>query len=84
MGVHCPLDELERREKARGDRDMGLAKTQLQYVHQHEVYDVEVDTYRNNLTVCADQIMAALEAGRFPEGWLKTRQKLALAGLRDW
>ncbi|AZK49067.1 hypothetical protein EIM92_15230 [Paenibacillus lentus] len=26
VAVHCPLTELERREQARGDRQIGLAK----------------------------------------------------------
>lgn len=80
-GVHCPLNELERREKARGDRSIGQARTQLQYVHKYEVYDVEVDTHRDNLADCADKIMTVLDTGRFPDGWLKTQQKLAIAGL---
>ena len=83
VGVHCPLNELERREKERSDRTIGQAKTQLQYVHKHEVYDVEVNTYRDSLADCANKIIAALEAGHYPDGWLKTQQKLALAGFCD-
>lgn len=45
VGVHCPLTELEKREKDRGDRTIGQAKAQLNYVNQQgEVYDIEVDT----------------------------------------
>src|SRR5579871_131148 len=42
VGVHCPLEELERREEARGDREIGLAKHQLSMVHLHARYDIEV------------------------------------------
>lgn len=45
VGVHCAINELEKREKERGDRPVGQAKSQLNYVHQQgEVYNIEVDT----------------------------------------
>ncbi|RZT23828.1 MULTISPECIES: chloramphenicol phosphotransferase CPT family protein [Fictibacillus] len=45
VGVHCAINELEKREKERGDRPVGQATSQLNYVHQQgEVYDIEVDT----------------------------------------
>ena len=43
VGVHCPLDELERREAARGDRRLGDARRDHFSVHQHCTYDLEVD-----------------------------------------
>lgn len=42
VGVHCQLEELERREKARGDRNVGLARSQLEVVHSFVEYDIEV------------------------------------------
>ncbi|SEN22457.1 chloramphenicol 3-O phosphotransferase [Mesobacillus persicus] len=58
VGVHCSQDELERREKERGDRYLGLATTQLKYVHQQkEPYDIEVNTSMESLEACADQIV---------------------------
>ncbi|MDX8148347.1 AAA family ATPase [Lentzea sp. BCCO 10_0061] len=53
VGVHCPPDELERRERARGDRVPGVAAKQLQCVHQHGLYDFEVDTSTNSPLECA-------------------------------
>lgn len=44
VGVHCPLDELERREVARGDRPLGDARRDFFMIHQHGTYDVEVDS----------------------------------------
>ena len=44
VGVYCPLDELERRELARGDRRPGYARSQYDLVHAHEPYDARVDT----------------------------------------
>jgi chloramphenicol 3-O phosphotransferase len=42
--VTCPLGELERRERERGDRKIGLAKWQLGLIHSFCGYDAEVDT----------------------------------------
>lgn len=44
VGVFCPLEEIERRELARGDRKPGYARSQYDLVHQHGPYDVNVDT----------------------------------------
>jgi chloramphenicol 3-O phosphotransferase len=44
VGVHCPLPELERRERERGDRRAGDARRDLETVHGFGAYDVEVDT----------------------------------------
>ncbi|MFJ3718481.1 chloramphenicol phosphotransferase CPT family protein [Streptomyces sp. NPDC090057] len=44
VAVRCPLPELERRERARGDRQPGLAALQYEHVHAHGRHDVEVDT----------------------------------------
>jgi chloramphenicol 3-O phosphotransferase len=56
VGVHCPLEELERREQTRGDREVGLAKHQLSQVHLHARYDIEVNTLGNSPEQCAEQI----------------------------
>lgn len=44
VGVHCSLDELNRRERERGDRTLGEAAGQFLKVHQFLKYDLEVDT----------------------------------------
>lgn len=44
VGVHCSLEEAERREIARGDRHQGYARSQYDLVHAHAPYDAEVDT----------------------------------------
>jgi chloramphenicol 3-O phosphotransferase len=43
VGVHCPLAELERRERARGDRPIGDARRDFESVHSFVVYDLELD-----------------------------------------
>jgi len=46
VGVHCPLDELERREAARADRPIGDARRDAATVHTFCTYDLEVDSTR--------------------------------------
>ena len=43
VGIHCPLPELERRERERGDRRLGDAKADFELVHTFALYDLEVD-----------------------------------------
>jgi chloramphenicol 3-O phosphotransferase len=44
VGVFAPLDILEARERARGDRLIGLARWQHDRVHKGIEYDLEIDT----------------------------------------
>lgn len=45
VGVHCPLEEMERRERMRGDRAIGEARSHLlDGVHAWGPYDFEIDT----------------------------------------
>ncbi|MEZ5925622.1 MAG: chloramphenicol phosphotransferase [Hyphomicrobiaceae bacterium] len=56
VGVHAPLAVLDAREKARGDRQIGLARWQFPRVHSGLTYDLEVDTARNSPETCARRI----------------------------
>ena len=47
VGVHCPLDELIRREALRGDRPIGSAAKDFGSIHQRQVYDLEVHSDRD-------------------------------------
>jgi chloramphenicol 3-O phosphotransferase len=60
VGVLAPLDVLEAREKARGDRDIGLARAQFDLVHRGAVYDVTVDTSSATPEECAETIRVKL------------------------
>ena len=44
VGLFAPLDVLEARERARGDREVGLARWQYGRFHRGIAYDLEVDT----------------------------------------
>ncbi len=59
VGVHAPLDVLEAREAARGDRAIGLARGQFGVVHRGVTYDLEIDTSTATPEECARRIVAA-------------------------
>lgn len=61
VGVHCPLEELEGREKIRGDRNLGLARKQLEFVHRGVAYDMEVNTYLDSVSKNAKKIIGFLK-----------------------
>ena len=44
VGLHCSLEELERREMQRGDRRAGEARLDFQTVHSITTYDLELDS----------------------------------------
>ena len=60
VGLHAPLDVLERRERDRGDRLEGLARWQRDRVHKGIRYDFEIDTSENSPDECALAIAKAL------------------------
>ncbi len=60
IGIRCPLEVLEAREKARRDRTLGQARAQFPIVHAHDVYDLEVDTSVLSIDECARRIQQRL------------------------
>ncbi len=73
VGVRCPLPELEARERARGDRPLGLAARQIDQVHAHGVYDIECDTDLAGPSDCAQRIKDFLPRRRFPTAFQQLR-----------
>lgn len=71
IGVHCPIHELERREKERGDRDIGQAKWQFDKVHTHKIYDIEVNSYENTIEECVKMINEKLDFGNDQNAFAK-------------
>jgi chloramphenicol 3-O phosphotransferase len=65
VGVRCPLEVVQRRERDRRDRTIGQAAAQFGVVHAAGGYDVEVDTARCSPSEAAEAI-AAVVAGGFP------------------
>lgn len=60
--VTCDINELQKREKERGDRVIGHAEKQLEYLYPQDTYDLSVDTHANTIDQCVDNIINALDA----------------------
>ncbi|WP_405180326.1 chloramphenicol phosphotransferase CPT family protein [Nocardia sp. NBC_01377] len=73
VGVHCSLDALRRRERRRGDRVVGTAAAQVDVVHAHGIYDLEVDTGRDTVEVCSARVAEFLERGPMPRAFDRLR-----------
>jgi chloramphenicol 3-O phosphotransferase len=60
VGVRCAKEELERRTRLRGDRDLDAVLAQHERVHAHGRYDLECDTTHASPLDCALSIKAFL------------------------
>ena len=60
VGLRCCIEELERREKNRGNRKLGLAKWQNDIVHSNIDYDLEIDTEQMLASAAASAIITAV------------------------
>lgn len=60
IGLDCPVDVLNERERARGDRRLGMAAAQCARVHQWLDYDLRIDTSRVDAVSAARQIAALI------------------------
>lgn len=59
VGVHCSLDEIDRRERARGDRKAGEGRSHVEddEIHTLGPYDLDVDTTaRESADVAVDVV----------------------------
>ena len=61
VGLFAPLDVLETRERARGDREIGLARWQYERVHRGLSYDLELDTAASTPAEIAGRIRDAFD-----------------------
>lgn len=73
--VACPLEELERRETARGDRQIGFARMQLEWVHNHCDYDATVDTFQHAVDHNVEKLKHLLYSGQKPKALECYREK---------
>jgi chloramphenicol 3-O phosphotransferase len=61
VGVTCPIDVLEGRERERGDRVLGRARGLAGVVHGFMTYDIMVDSGAMTTAACVSTILAALD-----------------------
>ncbi|MGW2403261.1 phosphotransferase-like protein [Streptomyces sp. NPDC001739] len=76
IAVRCPLPELERRERDRGDRQLGLAAMQYDQVHSHELHDLDVDSGLLSPEECARRIREFVSGRLRPTAFERLRQTL--------
>lgn len=76
VGLHCALPELERRERKRGNRATGEARSDYSIVHGFAEYDMELDTTHLNEDT-ADLIIDAWKSHSRPTAFerMNTRRK---------
>jgi chloramphenicol 3-O phosphotransferase len=72
VDIRCSLNELERRERVRGDRPVGLAKSQSD-VFAHGDRDIVVDTTTHSPEACAAQIVRVLDDLAGPKAFDRLR-----------
>lgn len=78
VGLHCSLEELERREIARGDRGRGDARKDLEVVHQYMHYDLELnseDSLESNVQTLIDAWRRRSQPGAFEKMGLSYLKK---------
>ena len=73
VAVRCPLEVLEQREQARGDRKVGLARLQYERVHAHGIDDTEVDTSVMTPRDAAAHILSRVQSGTAPTAFARLR-----------
>jgi len=82
VGILCSLEELERREKQRGNRSLGLARGLIDLVHtSKKYYDLTIDTTNLDVATCAQKIIHFIQQTPQPLG-LKNLRKSNMGGLK--
>lgn len=72
VGVVCELHELERREKQRGNRSLGLARGQIDFIHKHKnYYDLIIDSTYCDARSCAQNVLNFIQQTPQPLGFKK-------------
>jgi chloramphenicol 3-O phosphotransferase len=79
VGVHCPLEELERRERLRGNRRAGEACADYEVTHTFGQYDYECSSIGATDLLVA-QVIKAWAARSQPSGFANMRERLRSAG----
>lgn len=75
VGVHCPVEELERRERHRGNRKIGEARSDFEVAHTFGTYDLEMQATSPTDSM-AGELIAAWAARSQPSAFLSMVQQL--------
>lgn len=78
VGVHCALEELDRRERERGDRFIGEGRSHLDDgVHAWDPYDFEIDTSDGDTVTHVALLIDALARRKRPCAFELMRSRLS-------
>jgi chloramphenicol 3-O phosphotransferase len=75
VGVHCPLEVLEERERKRGDRQIGFARWQFERVHCYGDYDFTLDSSLLSPEQNAEKLIALLHSDLTPQAFARIRKE---------
>jgi chloramphenicol 3-O phosphotransferase len=73
VGVHCSIEEMIFRNRARRDRGTGFEEKTAKRVHAHAVYDLEIDSTTTPSSALSAQLVAALETRCGPSAFERLR-----------
>jgi chloramphenicol 3-O phosphotransferase len=76
VGVHCPLDILEERERNRRDRQIGFARWQFERVHCFGDYDFTIETSTQSPDESARKLIALLGSDLTPRAFARIRREV--------
>ncbi|GAB4130269.1 MAG: chloramphenicol phosphotransferase CPT family protein [Roseiflexaceae bacterium] len=79
IGVRCPLDVVEQRERDRGDRTPGQARKQYERAHAFVHYDFEIDSSQHTPRESALLIHEYILSGAQPHAFRELRDRPRLA-----
>ncbi len=74
VGLHCPLEELERRESERDARRQGFARQQFENIHAGKIYDLKLDTSVLSAEECTRRVLEFYNRNE-PRAFEKMRTK---------
>jgi chloramphenicol 3-O phosphotransferase len=74
VGLHCPLEELERRESGRDARRQGFARQQFNNIHKDKIYDLKLDTSVLSSAQCVERVLEFYNQNQ-PQAFVKMRAK---------
>lgn len=75
VGLHCSLAELERRERERGNRRDGDARSDLAFVHRGKIYDLELDSEHTSVEENVGALIAGWRGRKRPSAFEQMRVK---------
>ena len=73
VGVQCPIEVLEERERRRGDAVVGQARAHYEEVHDNLAYDVRIDTSSMEPRAAAEAIAKVLGTKEYTDAALFRR-----------